>query len=1163
MSFEQWKKEITTIPVGFEAWKESLPKEPKSGFGEQLLKGLPSGVLRMFEGAIGTVQAYSPLFGERGVLKPLGVDITPKLEEAAGNIQQFREKLFPMPKGGWGWAGRVTGEAIPFLATSIATAGATGSMAGPFLTAFVVEGGSAYNEAKQRGTSENKAQLEGALTGTINGALELWGVSRILKFSDVGKGSMRALVKNVRNKLWKQAGKEVTKISGTMLKSAVVEGLEEMSQEGVSLLVPATISKSFPKNPDGTVNWDTVLTRIGTAGLGGAIAGGFLAGGMTALEGGKQVTAPTKKEVSKYKQAVMGSNLKTARKKQILRDLDSLTQEKVQEEVVGTPVQEEIDEDIVYRAGDLKGDLLHFGTKNAATKAAGKREIKPYKLNVKNPAKMIDSGRSHDIKPSALIEDIIAGDNDKLSEQLIPVIKNIEKKQGKAAAFDAIKQALKNHGYDGIEYTNVNEDVGSTSTVALDSSQVTETQQVPKPVTEYNTVVEELNTALDKIEELRPEEEAAIRAERGKRFGEYKNILSQVDNPIAASYIARSALAGELKVEIDPLNAVFDTDKIEVLFNKVRNSGATEGEMLAMFKGLQKLFYDGKIPAKHEVSALELIFPKETVQKLMSARKRLGKDQFSVFAEALNVPRSILASYDVSAPLRQGLLLLFRNPKLWAKSVYQGYRAFGNEDYAKFMDLQIRSNPRFKQLKKSGLILTRIGSLEAGEEVFRSELADRLPGIGKGIKASERAYVTTLNALRAHNFYAVAEQWEGKGHGAEDYKQLAAYLNHATGRGDIKALKRIMPALSTIFFAPRLQIGRVQVFSDLITKPAVRKMIAADLVKFSGLAIGLLALLSLRRDVDVELNPISTDFGKAKIDNTRIDFLGGYQQLIRYTAQIAMGKAKSTTTGRISDIERGNVLWRFIQSKLSPIAGLSVDAARGETFLGKQLNTEPETVSRELYERLMPLFIQDVIDTSVDRGWDKTTGLASLAALHGVNVMTYQPSAGSEVARLKNFYAQEMLNKQWDDLSPNIQKMLKEYRPQITLMERQAKVERESTSFLANMIRAQDKAAKRVVKSLPRNVQKEMERLQVRIPGLSRRIGTNWYLNNKRYKEYEKDTAKTLNKILPKIMTSSMWNKMPDEVRFQVITRIVEKVKKAARDKIVHNATINDLEELS
>ncbi|GAH48112.1 unnamed protein product, partial [marine sediment metagenome] len=282
-------------------------------------------------------------------------------------------------------------------------------------------------------------------------------------------------------------------------------------------------------------------------------------------------------------------------------------------------------------------------------------------------------------------------------------------------------------------------------------------------------------------------------------------------------------------------------------------------------------------------------------------------------------------------PGRQGILLLPLVPKEWIKAVGRGYRAFASPEYAKYQDLQIKTHPYYEKLARAGLDLTRVGGLTSGEEIFMSDFAHKIPGI----RASERAYVTTLNSLRAGTFYHFAEQWEGSGKTAEDYKALARFINYATGRGDIKRLKKYYPILNAAFFAPRLQMGRVQVIGELInTTSPVRKLIAADLAEFVGGGLLILGLLSMLKGVEIEKDPRSTDFGKVRIGETRIDFWGGYQPIARFMTQLISGQRKATETKRIMPVERGEVIWRFIQSKLSPPAGFTVDMLRGETYLG-------------------------------------------------------------------------------------------------------------------------------------------------------------------------------------------------------------------------------------
>jgi len=694
--------------------------------------------------------------------------------------------------------------------------------------------------------------------------------------------------------------------------------------------------------------------------------------------------------------------------------------------------------------------------------------------------------------------------------------------------------------------------------VIRDIKRITEEgiEDVDVPVVEPDDLAIKLNAAIEEAEVFRPGEEAEISKERAKRFSEYEEILKDEPNPILASHIAKSALAGTLKVEISPIS-LSETD-ISSMFERVRQSTLSSGQKIDVFEGLEKLAFRHQIPSRHEIESMGRVFGKDVVSVLIKKRKAAGKAGWDKIVAGINLPRAILASYDLSAPGRQGILLLPMAPKQWIKSIGQGYRAFASPEYADFIELQIKTDPYYKQAMRAKLDLTEIGGMWTSEEIFISDFSHKIPGI----KASERAYVTTLNSLRFHTFKHFAQEWEGTGKSSQDYKALAGFINHATGRGDVKGLKKYYPILNAVFFAPRLQMGRVQAIGDLFTTTsAVRKLIAADLVSFVGGGLLVLTLLNMLRGVDVEPDPRSSDFGKIRIGNTRIDFWAGYQPLVRYTAQLILGQAKTAETKRLISVNRGEVVWRFVQSKLSPPAGMTVDLIRGETFIGKKLELTPEGITEQSFERFTPLFIQDVVDTIRFQGLDAAAIVAPLA-LHGVGAMTYPVKASSESARLKDVFAQQAFGQKWDELGPKFQSALREYRPQINLMEDKARSERENYDFLARMAEEQRKAANRVTKLLPKDVKKELLNLSVDVPGLSRNISSNWYLNDKRYKQYQLNTAKILNIILPKFIRSPKWNNFDFETKRELLKAIMDKAKKIARDNIVQQANFNDLEEV-
>ena len=106
-----------------------------------------------------------------------------------------------------------------------------------------------------------------------------------------------------------------------------------------------------------------------------------------------------------------------------------------------------------------------------------------------------------------------------------------------------------------------------------------------------------------------------------------------------------------------------------------------------------------------------------------------------------------MAAYDLSAPFRQGLFLSVSHPKRFFQAFLKMFRQFGSEEAYQTAQSLIEKKPTYGLMKEAGLSLTDLGSLTTREERFMSNLAEKIPLAGRGIRASGRAYVGFLNKL--------------------------------------------------------------------------------------------------------------------------------------------------------------------------------------------------------------------------------------------------------------------------------------------------------------------------------------------------------------------------------------------------------------------------------
>ena len=1143
-------------------------------FGGELGRGLVRGFFNVGGGLVGTAEWLIP--GKQESL----IEAKRKIELAKTDYSQ--------EYGNWsGWAGRILGEAFPYMGAALVggyagatiggaaagagTAGLTGvakaaagagiakgafagGLAGAASIGFAVEGQNAYDEAIATGASEDEANAERLIVGTLNAAIEAAQINSIMKFHRTGAGSLRSFIRNVRGRAWDLVGGDAKQFGGQVLKHALEEGLEEAFQEGVSLGVPAALRGQVPRKPNGMVDWSQILNRIGSSAAAGALAGGVLGAGGALVGASPEIGRPSNKEIDKAIAAVEGYDDLTVKQKE-------LHKAQLEELRVDLRFGEEAREGSVKIDGtNVKPTVIqklerdkNFGTVEAKNLPSVKKGyIRLYRGQSVEPRE----GAGTFYTPFLQHADNYA--LDRTREYGGPSeITYIDLPQNTANKYAASRINEEYLGLNNVALEYIFPQLGQTIAKTPEG-------EIPALNRQWDN---HFIQSLRNIDiSFREEQEAQIKKKKGKGIAAAEKTLRNEDlHPDIRAAAARSKLAGELGLRLNQMK--FDENQISYYKQRVLTSQLSTLDVINADEGLMNLLVPDenggiKLPEPNQIALLEEVFGPEFAKALHNLRAE-SHTLSKKFLDIANLPRAVLASFDMSAAGRQGLMLLPIAPKQWFKAVANGYRAWTSPEYASYVELQIKSHPMYKTFKNSEGFLSEMGSVIKGEEVFISELAHRIPGI----PASERAYVTTLNSLRFYTFVKFAEQWQGTGKTHADYVLLAKFINHTTGRGSVKGLEEFMPALNALFFAPRLTMGRIQALGDLFKGATgdikagkfspTRKIIAQDLLMFFVGGAGILGLLSLMKGVTVEDDPRSSDFGKIRFGNTRIDFWGGYSQIARLTARLITAEAKGTATGRVMPTDRGLVIRRFIQSKFSPASGMTMDLIEGETFLGEKLEFTPEGITKQAFERFTPLFIQDVVDAARYQGLT-TAGIVAPLAMHGIGAMTYPVRPNTEASRIKDVKSREAYGIGWDQIGPLAQSYIKERNPDIALLERQGRSERENFDMVARRLEEQHAVTKNIIKKLPVPIRDDIDRLDVIIPGLSRYVSNGWYLNDARYKTYQKEIQKGLTQYLTRLRSRPLWSRMPDHMKATLIEDVAKMVRDQARAQLLMNSQIED-----
>ena len=668
-----------------------------------------------------------------------------------------------------------------------------------------------------------------------------------------------------------------------------------------------------------------------------------------------------------------------------------------------------------------------------------------------------------------------------------------------------------------------------------------------------------LTAAFKRAKRLHPQKERMISLEKSRRVAIGQKIRERQTGEKAV-YASRKPLAGEYSVPAFTSPEIIPADRY-YLIESLRTSKMPFFRYQNTSEALLKVLR-GDMPTRAETALLQRHFGSGFAKAINRLRGR-GEKFWDATLQVINMPRATLASWDLSFPLRQGIILLPGHPKQWAKSFGQMMKSAipgkRGKEYARYLE-DVAESSRYASLRRHAkLEITQWGlsDVTAREEPFLSTLAEIIPGV----KWSERTFTTMSNQLRINVFDDIVRGWERAGMSwaanPEQYTKLAAFLNHATGRGTIpERFVGITPHLNAAFFSPRYQISRPQLVYDAfvsLKSPAARKVIIGDEVKFAATALTTMILLDQIPGVDVKLDPRHNEFGKVKYENTRYDFLAGGAQMTRLIAQVASGQGKTGKDAKLYNLDRIETIERYIRTKLSPPAGYVWDVLAEETFMGEEMVYNPLTdtwdFTEQALERIVPMVMQDIYDAIRYQGLDGMLPVTSTTAFFGMGVGTWEPSKWELLSREQDSLANSTYGMEWNKLNNIQQKLLSRDNKLLANLEREVTYERTAFPFLEEMKKEQLEAGFDIEAGLYQYIQKEMERLKIRV-GLLPRTWGGWTLNDERFAAYKTYLINELQSDLSTVIKSKEWDKKSKEIQIKFIEKAIQNAKEKARTKI-------------
>jgi hypothetical protein len=591
-------------------------------------------------------------------------------------------------------------------------------------------------------------------------------------------------------------------------------------------------------------------------------------------------------------------------------------------------------------------------------------------------------------------------------------------------------------------------------------------QPTSKPVTnlQEELVKQRLIQAIEAAELLRPE---LVEEYSRKRGGAISDFARDYSARVAAGKMTQGEMGSRIgkhfysggilstKALIKPL--LFAPADWNLLHQIIRDNPTMDWfEKMNVARTLDELcgnpdpsnLVPGHVPGDKALANLRSVFGGEFVNALQKKRPTLQKIR-DFLVSAVNVPRTIMASMDMSMVLRQAAVETISHPLVASKALARTLRfAVKPKEFELWFSDVLPHHQYYNQMKRAGLAMTdpASGDLSGREEMFISHALNRIPVIGQLFKASERVYTGYLTKIRTDLFTDQVNQMVRRGEldmanvqpGVETkdgktVKAIADMVNVFTGRGPIHEGSAVLA--NALLFAPRLITSRLQAMNPLWYGEMLLRNHTGDLrhpstVKFDPASVRLarralgdaltyaatnLALLQLADWAGLTkrgAKPQDPDWGKIKVGNTRIDIWAGYQQYVRFGLGMLSGLRWSAKegklialarTGKYNDPTRGDLAQQFASGKLTPAASFVYNSP----LMFNKASDDPRKpfqLNREIAARLVPLIIRDMHDAMRDAGMQGIAGLpVTLAGPAGMipvpHPSQYQFPPGKAIAK--------------------------------------------------------------------------------------------------------------------------------------------------------------------
>jgi hypothetical protein len=194
--------------------------------------------------------------------------------------------------------------------------------------------------------------------------------------------------------------------------------------------------------------------------------------------------------------------------------------------------------------------------------------------------------------------------------------------------------------------------------------------------------------------------------------------------------------------------------------------------------------------------------------------------------------------------------------------------------------------------------------------------------------------------------------------------------------------------MATLFFSPRFMTSRAEILAGQPFWRGTAKTRAQFAYEYGKYAAGVVSMAKLAQlaGAEVNMDPTSSDFMKARFGTLRVDLMSGLQQPLVLAARLWTGKSTGPhkpdqEEPKVSDLTapkyggptRATVAVKYGQSKAAPIPGAIWAWADTKNIIG-----EPFDIKETGKDLVTPMIAREVMETLAKEGVEKAVAAGIL-----------------------------------------------------------------------------------------------------------------------------------------------------------------------------------------